>query len=75
MHCYEYEVTESISKENIKNIGIYSSRKKAKKVIKKYKEKKGFSRFPVNCFKIYKYKLNKSYWKDGFIPYGDNVRN
>lgn len=68
-HCYEYNVTDEIKEENVKIIGIYSSRKKAEEVVKKYKEIKGFSRFPDDCFYIDKYKLNQDYWRDGFITY------
>lgn len=56
-------------KKNIKVIGIYSSYKKAKKVVKKYKKKQGFNRFPEECFSIDRYELNKNHWKEGFVTY------
>lgn len=68
-HCYEYEVVEEINKENIKIIGIYSSYEKAEQVIEAYKTKKGFNRFPVDCFYIDEYILDQDHWKDGFITY------
>lgn len=68
-HCYEYEVVEDISKENIKIIGIYSSRERAEQAIERYKLKEGFNRFPVDCFYIDGYELDQDHWKDGFITY------
>lgn len=68
-HCYEYEVAEDVIKENVKVIGIYNSYKKAKKAVKKFKDKRGFNRFSKKCFNISRCKLNQSYWKDGFITY------
>ncbi len=68
-HCYEYEVAKDISKEDIRVIGIYSSYKKAKKVVKKYKTKRGFNCFSKDCFYISEYELNQGHWVDGFITY------
>ncbi len=37
-HCYEYNVTDEITEENVKIIGIYSSRKKAEEVVQNIKK-------------------------------------
>ncbi len=66
-HCYEYEVMDGINKEESKIIGIYSSRTKAEQVIEKFKLKKGFNRFPIDCFCIDEYEINQDHWCDGFI--------
>ncbi len=68
-HCYEYEVAEDITKEDIKVIGIYSSWEKAEEAVQRLKSKEGFNRLPIDCFCIDRYEVNQDNWCDGFITY------
>ena len=58
-HSYEYEIHKDIRTEETKVIGIYSSEEKAKETREKFKSKKGFNRFPSECFYIDEYELDK----------------
>jgi len=53
--------------EDIKAIGIYSTREKAEKTIDKYKKENlpGFKDYP-DGFNITKYELDKDHWTEGF---------
>ena len=52
--------------EEIKIIGIYSTLEKAEETINRYKNKKGFNNYPIDCFSIDKYKLDEDNWIEGF---------
>ena len=52
--------------ENVKTIGIYSSKKKAEEAKKRMKKLKGFKRYPRG-FSIDPYVLDQDYWEEGFI--------
>ncbi|MEL1136604.1 hypothetical protein AAC978_15640 [Desulfitobacterium sp. THU1] len=60
-HCYEVN-----NIEEIKIIGIYSSRSKAELVVEKYKGLLGFRNYP-NSFFIDEYRLDEDNWTEGFI--------
>ncbi len=51
--------------EDVKIIGIYSSEKVAKKIVKKYKKIKGFKDYP-KFFYIDEYTIDKDQWIEGF---------
>lgn len=68
-HSYEYELVDDVMVEQIKTIGIYSSKEKAEQARERYKTKKGFNRFPIDCFYISEYELDEDHWTDGFVPY------
>ena len=55
-----------------KMIGIYSTKTKAQESIDIHKDLEGFKGYPVECFEIYEYELDKSNWNDGFttVRYG-----
>lgn len=72
-HSYEYEILTSVNVDETKVIGIYSSKEKAEKTIEEYKEKQGFSRFPVSCFFIDEYVLDKNHWEDGFVTWDSEI--
>lgn len=72
-HSYEYQYDDDLNIEETKIIGIYSSRDKAQQVVERYKTKKGFNRFPEDCFYIDAYELDKDHWKDGFITYDSST--
>ena len=48
-----------------KIIGIFYKKKHAKKILKEFKTKPGFKKFPNN-FVILKMKVDKNYFKRGF---------
>lgn len=68
-HNYEYEILEDIKANETLIIGIYSSKQKVEEVKEQYKFKKGFSRYPENCFYISEYTLNENHWTKGFITW------
>lgn len=51
--------------EDVKLIGVYSSRENAESVVSRYKKLKGFRAYP-DGFSIDEYQLDKDYWKEGF---------
>ena len=64
---YLYHVRyEDTDDEDVKVIGIYSSRKQAKLAIERMKKKPGFIDFP-NGFQIIPSVLNRAEWLEGFV--------
>ena len=53
-------------------IGIYSTEEKAREAVQSHKNLEGFKEFPIDCFEIHEYELNRSGWNDGFttVRYG-----
>ncbi|WP_019553479.1 DUF7336 domain-containing protein [Propionispira raffinosivorans] len=64
---HSYEVGEDGQFDEIKMIGVYSSRESAEKTIARYKMLSGFKDYPISCFYISKYEIDKDHWTDGFI--------
>ena len=64
-HSYEYGDCNEFSET--KFIGVYSSENMAKVAINKLIVKPGFKNYPVDCFYIDEYELDKSNWVEGFI--------
>ena len=64
---HSYEVGEDGQFDEIKMIGVYSSRESAEKTIVRYKMLSGFKDYPISCFYISKYEIDKDHWADGFI--------
>lgn len=64
---HSYEVGEDGQFDEIKMIGVYSSRESAEKTIVRYKMLSGFKDYPISCFYISKYEIDKDHWTDGFI--------
>ena len=52
--------------EEVKIIGIYSSRKIAEKTVEQYKKLPGFKDYPDSFF-IDAYELDENHWFEGFI--------
>ena len=52
--------------EEIKHIGVFTTKKKAKKAVKKLKKQKGFKKHKKG-FTIGPCKLNQIYWDGGFF--------
>ena len=66
VHVYEYG--ENNEFEEIKELGIYSSYKKAEEAINRYHLLEGFNRYSRSCFQITTEEVNKDkYWSDGFM--------
>lgn len=62
VHMYERE-----EGDEIKELGIYSTHKKAEEAIDRYKLLEGFNEHPVDCFCIDECELDKdAEWTDGF---------
>ncbi|MBO0453183.1 DUF7336 domain-containing protein [Candidatus Enterococcus murrayae] len=68
-HSYEYEIDQNIKIEETKIIGIYGTESKAKQVKKSFMTKKGFNRFPEDCFYIDEYEIDRDHWTEGFITW------
>ena len=64
---HSYEVGEDGQFDEMKMIGVYSSRESAEKTIVRYKMLSGFKDYPISCFYISKYEIDKDHWTDGFI--------
>jgi hypothetical protein len=52
--------------EDVKTIGVYSSREEAEKAVARLSKARGFSEH-VDGFEISEYILNKDHWTDGFV--------
>ena len=63
-HIYQYGVNNEY--DEVKVLGIYSSRKEAEHAICSYKRLPGFQNFSDECFVIDMYELNKGEWREGF---------
>ena len=64
---HSYEVGEDGQFDEMKMIGVYSSRESAEKTIVRYKMLSGFKDYPISCFYISKYEIDTDHWADGFI--------
>lgn len=64
---HSYEVGEDREFDEVKMIGVYSSKEKAEKTIARYRMLSGFKDYPVSCFYISKYEIDKDHWTEGFI--------
>jgi hypothetical protein len=63
IHMYEVE-----NEDEIKELGIYSSREMAEKAIERYFKLPGFCEYSISCFKICEYIIDEdSEWTEGFI--------
>jgi len=69
-HSYEIE-HEGVSIDRTKLIGIYSTEEKAEAVIERYKNIEGFDKYPITCFNIGDYDLDKDHWTEGFVSIDD----
>ncbi len=68
---YVEHVYEKDNEEEIKFIGVFSSRKNAQNAIDKLFLKPGFRDFPIECFQISEGKLNRYGWEEGFTSWKD----
>ncbi|MDU4961618.1 MAG: hypothetical protein E6X17_13280 [Sporomusaceae bacterium] len=69
---HSYEVGENGAFDEVKFIGVYSSREKAEQVIRRYILLPGFRDFPIDCFHISKYEIDMDQWAEGFINWDES---
>ena len=55
--------------EEEKLIGVFSSEAKANEAIKQLKGRVGFRDYPLNCFEIHKFQMDRLRWADGFFEF------
>ncbi len=60
-----HERKKDLDNEDVKIIGIYSTKEKAEKTIDKFKKLPGFKDYP-DSFNIDEYELDKDNWTEGF---------
>lgn len=66
VYVVQHVAREDTLDEDVKFIGVYSSREKAERVVEKFKVKQGFSDFP-DGFCIDAYRIDQDHWAEGFI--------
>lgn len=54
------------NEEDVKIIGIYSTREKAEQAIERLRSQAGFKDCP-NSFYIDRYKVDEDHWKEGYV--------
>lgn len=57
--------------DNVKFIGVYSTRELAERVVESYKRLPGFSEYPEG-FYIDRYEIDKDHWTEGFVDLSDS---
>ena len=69
-HTYEYG--DENEHETTKNLGIYTTEEKANEAIKRFMSLEGFKNYPIECFVVEEYLLDKDmWWTEGFIKWED----
>lgn len=66
-HYYEYEIEKYFKVDQVKMIGIYSSKEKAEEKLNLYKSIEGFKDHPKECFYINESILGRCGWGTGFV--------
>lgn len=54
------------SHDEIKMIGIFSTKEKAQRAIEQLKDQEGFRDYPVSCFEIDEQVVDRISWTEGF---------
>ena len=72
---YVEHVYEKDNEEEIKFIGLFSSRSRAQEAIYELIIKPGFRDFPIDCFQIHINTIDSYEWKDGFTSWKDALEN
>lgn len=65
---HSYEVGDHGEYDEIKLIGVYSSRVKAEAIVEKYKNLPGFRDY-LDGFHINEHEIDKDNWTEGFIKW------
>jgi hypothetical protein len=60
-----HERKKDLDNEDIKIIGIYSTKEKAEKTVDKYKKLPGFKDYP-DSFYLPEFEIDKDHWTEGF---------
>ena len=67
-HVYEYG--EDNEFDEVKELGIYSTKEKAEQAVDRYYALNGFNRYPRSCFQIDEQELDvDAFWTEGFMTY------
>lgn len=67
-HTYEYG--DENEHETMKNIEIYTTEEKAKEAINRLILLQGFKDYPIECFVVEEYLLDKDmWWTEGYIKW------
>lgn len=66
VYLVQHVSREGQPEEDVKCIGVFSSRKLAEHVVSDFKKLPGFKRYP-NAFYITKTPLNSTAWESGFV--------
>ncbi len=64
---YVYDYEENGECEDVKFLGVFSSKFEAQEAIKNYIKLPGFNKYGIECFNIDKCEIDKLEWKMGFI--------
>lgn len=67
-------VYEENDDDEIKFIGVFSSRERAQDAVNKLVLKPGFKNFPSDCFKISEGELDRIGWVDGFTRWNEALK-
>ncbi len=62
-HSYEVE---PCGHDEVKFIGVYSTKRKAQAAVRRLRTRPGFRRKP-NCFDISDYLIDKDHWTEGYV--------
>ena len=72
-HVYEYGENEEF--DEIKDLGIYTTKQKAEEAIERYIVLDGFNKYPRSCFQIREQTVDvDAFWTDGFMTY-EEIQN
>lgn len=66
IYILEHVIPKLDGEDEMKMLGVYSSRQKARDAVKKYKRLPGFKRYPRN-FCVSRSEINKMEWAEGFV--------
>ena len=70
-HSYEYG--EENEHETTKILGVYTTESKANEAIGRFQNLPGFKDYPVECFVVEEYLLDKdTWWTEGFIKWEED---
>jgi hypothetical protein len=73
VYLLQHVARENTEGEDVKVIGVYSSRKKGAAAINKAVKLPGFKQFPSG-FYLDKFKLNEDGWAEGFVMRGGHSK-
>lgn len=66
-HSYEYDTEDSFENEEVKFIGVYSTRDMAEAAVRRLQTQPGFRDHAAECFLIEEHTLDEDNWTEGFV--------